>query len=211
MVRKSSNKKTLHPVSSPYWLVLDMHGVLIPNSEKWILKSVAKGLHLSFPFVVLRWFLNLSDAQRGKLGAKSFYERILERKLTEKEFAVWIMHRYIRRAVIDPRIVEQLMRLKKKGWKIALLSDMNTAQAAYHRDVGHVKLFDEAFISCETGLMKPFPSVYEAMEHRLRARKDHIVFVDDWWFNSWGASLMGWRGITLKHGSSFLRFLMDLE
>jgi HAD superfamily hydrolase (TIGR01509 family) len=204
-------KKTTKPIERPFWLVLDVHGVLIPSSEKWILSQLARQTHQPVFLLYLRWLIQLPSAQRGKRSAKSFYEEVLDRPLTQKEFNDWVMKRYAHRGTISPAIVAQLKHLKKGGWKLAILSDMNTAQAAFHRKMGHFSFFDEVFLSCETGLMKPFPSAYVALEKKLHTRKDHIVFVDDLWFNTWGAALHGWRSVTLKGEKQLHRFLLDLE
>lgn len=199
------------PAKQPYWLVMDMHGVLIPSSEKWILNQVARETHQSIWSIYFRWFLNLHSSQLGKVPARSFYEKALNRKLTQKEFEKRIMDRYAQRGKIAPEIVYQLKRLKAKGWKLAVLSDMNTAQAAYHREHKHFELFDEVFLSCETGVMKPFPDAYGSLQKQIRARPDHIVFVDDLWFNIWSASLWGWRAVTIRGRRQLIRFLIDLE
>lgn len=205
MPRRTSSVRT------PFWLVLDVHGVLIPSSEKWILGQLARRTHASLALMYVRWFANLLPAQTGRRSAKSFYEEVLDQRLTQKQFDEWIMRPYSQRGKIDPAILHQLKRLKKKGWKLAVLSDMNTAQAEYHRGQKHFALFDEVFLSSETGMMKPFPRVYQALEKRLRARKDHIIFCDDFWFNTWGAALQGWKSVTVPGQKALLRFLEDLH
>jgi putative hydrolase of the HAD superfamily len=159
----------------------------------------------------VNWFLHLADAQTGKLSTRVFYERVLGKKLSQKDFDRLIMSRYAQRGAFDPRVVEELKRLKREGWKLAILSDMNLAQAAYHRGKNHFSVFDEVSLSCETGLMKPFPDAFVALQKRLKARPDHIVFADDLWFNTWSASLHGWRAVTVsQRRDQLLRFLKDL-
>ncbi len=209
MPRKTT--KSASRSTSPYWLVLDVHGVLIPSSEKWILGQAAKQTHTPVVGMYLNWFLNLADAQTGKISTRVFYERVLGKKLSQTDFERLIMSRYAQRGVFDPRVVRELKRLKTKGWKLAILSDMNLAQAAYHRGKKHFALFDEVSLSCETGLMKPFPDAFAALQKRLRARSDHIVFADDLWFNTWSASLHGWKSVTVsQRRDQLLRFLKDL-
>ncbi|MEK6821346.1 MAG: HAD family hydrolase [archaeon] len=209
MVGKAT--KSQSKPSAPFWLVLDVHGVLIPSSEQWIIKSVAKQLGKPWWLLYLRWVLNVSGSQRGTISAKAFYEKVLGQPLTDKQFHQWIFSRYLTRATVPTSVVHELSRLKKLGWKLALLSDMNTAQAEHHRKQPFMKLFDEVLLSCETGLMKPFPSAFEELERRTKARKDHLVFADDLWFNIGIASLLGWRAVTIQGEKSLLRFLRDLH
>ncbi len=194
-----------------FWLVLDMHGVLIPSSERWILSQLAKETNQPWLSIYLRWLLYFPAVQRGKISARKFYEHVLNQKLTEKQFQEMVMKKYAQRGEIPKRVLEQLKALKKKGWKLGILSDMNSAQAEFHRKKNHFALFDLVYLSCETGLMKPFPDVYTAFEKRLRTRKDYIVFVDDLWFNSLSAQIQGWHSITLHGEKQLVRFLKDLE
>ena len=195
----------------PFWLVLDVHGVLIQSSERWIMTLLSKRTHQPKWLMYLRWMANIRLAQKGKMQAKAFYEKVLDQKLTQKEFNEWVMKGYAMRGDIPFLIMKELIRLKKEGWKLAILSDMNTAQAEFHRNKTHFSIFDEVFISCETGLMKPYPGAFSAFEKRLKTRKDHIVFCDDLWFNSFGAMLHGWRAVTIKGHKQLEHFLKDLH
>ncbi len=210
VVKAKKNKSRSTRRDHPFWLVLDVHGVLVPNSERWILSRLAKELHLSRIDIYLRWLLNLRDAQLGKMAAKKFYEHVFDQKISDAVFRRTIMHLYASRGMFSPSVTRELQRLKKAGWKLAVLSDMNTAQAEFHRARKNLALFDEVSLSCETGLMKPFPSAFSALEKRLHTRKDHIVFCDDLWMNTFMASLHGWRAVTVKGQVSLARFLKDL-
>lgn len=207
--KKNKSRSTTH--NDPFWLVLDVHGVLVPNSERWILSRLAKELHLSRLDIYLRWLLNLRDAQLGKMPAKKFYEHVFDQKISDAVFNRTIMHLYASRGMFSPSVTRELQRLKKAGWKLAVLSDMNTAQADFHRARKNFALFDEVNLSCETGLMKPFPSAFAALEKRLHTRKDHIVFCDDMWMNTLSASFQGWRAVTIKGQQPLVRFLKDLK
>lgn len=212
MVLKAKKSKPVSKKSrEAFWLVLDVHGVLIPNSERWILSRLAKELHLSRVDIYLRWLLNLRGAQVGKVPAKEFYERVFDQKIPSHVFNRTIMKMYSAKSVYSPAVVRELERLKKSGWKLAVLSDMNTAQAEYHRSHNNFALFDEVSLSCETGLMKPFPSAFAALQQKLRARGDHIVFCDDMVFNTFVASFFGWRAVTVKGQLPLTRFLKDLK
>ena len=211
VVKAIKAKKGVSKPSHAFWLVLDVHGVLIPNSERWILARLAKETRMSVWAVYVRWFLNLRAAQTGKMSAKKFYEIVFNQKISDRVFSRTIMKLYSARGEFTPAVKNELLRLKKKGWKLAVLSDMNTAQADYHRSRKNFALFDQVNLSCETGLMKPFPSAFTALEKKLRTRKDHIIFCDDMWVNTLSASLQGWKAITSKGQTQLARFLKDLK
>ncbi len=212
VVKAKKNKSSSASKSAePFWLVLDVHGVLVPNSERWILSKLAKELRMSKWSIYWRWFLNLHAAQLGKMSAKKFYEHVFDQKISDEVFNRTIMRLYASRGLLSQVELRELSRLKKAGWKLAVLSDMNTAQASFHRAKKHFAMFDEVGLSCETGLMKPFPSSFAALEKRMHARKDHIVFCDDLWMNTLSASLQGWRAVTIKGQSQLARFLKDLK
>lgn len=210
-VKANKRKKSSSKPTPPFWLVLDVHGVLIPNSERWILGKLAKEMHMSVLNVYLRWLLNLRSAQLGRVPAKKFYEHVFDQKISDRVFNRTIMKLYSSRGELIPSVKNELLRLKKMGWKLAVLSDMNTAQAEFHRSHKHFALFDEVNLSCETRLMKPFPSAFTALEKRMKTRKDRIIFCDDLWLNTLSASLQGWKAVTIKGQAQLARFLKDLR
>ncbi|MDP2666269.1 MAG: HAD hydrolase-like protein [Candidatus Diapherotrites archaeon] len=206
--RKGKGKRFAHP---SYWLILDAHGVLIPSSERLILRGLARHSTLPYWYILLRWAYFHIPSQLGKMDSKTYYEKVIGRPLSEQAFNEWIVKPYREKFIIFPQVLQELKRLHSKGWKIGVLSNMHELQARLHREQKTFKDFDLVLLSCELGQMKPFPETMELMQKHTRARRDHIVFVDDVWLNVVPAQLMGYNAIRLRGYDPLLRFLMDLE
>lgn len=193
------------------WLVLDAHGVLLRSSEHWILRHLAKWYKLSLWKLKINWLFKHIHAQTGKMPARVLYSEIIGTNLSKSQFETQVMRLYKKRASIPNAIKKELTRLKKAGWKIALLSNMNEAQAHYHREAQTFKGFDEVFFSWEHHNMKPFPSFFSSLQQKIRAKGNNILFIDDHWENIAMGMLMGWNSIKLREAKEVWLFLKDLK
>ena len=193
------------------WLVLDAHGVLLPSSEYWILKHLSKLYKMPLLQLKLRWLFKHIPSQTGKMPSRVFYSEILDTPLSKSQFETQVMRLYKKRAHIPNALKKELVRLKKAGWKIALLSNMNEAQAHYHREAQTFKGFDEVFFSWEHHNMKPFPSFFSSLQKKIRARGNNILFIDDHWENIFTGMLLGWNSIKLREAKEVWLFLKDLK
>jgi len=70
-------------------------------------------------------------------------------------------------------------KLKKRGFKLAILSD----QWALSKDVflskKERKLFDKVVISCEVGMRKPNPKIYKLVLNKLEVKPSEAIFIDN--------------------------------
>ncbi len=203
--------KNSHAHGAQKWLVVDAHGVLLPSSEYWILKHLSKIYKMPLLQLKLRWLFKHIPSQMGKMPARVFYSEILDTNLSKAQFETHVMRLYKKRAHIPNALKKELARLKKAGWKIALLSNMNEAQAHYHREAQTFKGFDEVFFSWEHHNMKPFPSFFSTLQQKIRARGNNILFIDDHWENIFTGMLLGWNAIKLREAKEVWLFLKDLK
>lgn len=86
--------------------------------------------------------------------------------------------------------------------KTAILSNQWTGLRAMHTDHINANVFDEIVYSCEVGLAKPDPAIYQLVLDRLAVEADEAVFVDDVWANLETAQALGMRVIHFKPGMS---------
>ena len=193
------------------WLVLDAHGVLLPSSEKWILKKLSKQYRIPLMQLQWRWLMGHMSSQNGKTPSRKFYSQILQTDLSKSQFENQIMRPYAQRGRIPKLIVKQLARLKKAGWKLAIFSNMNEAQAHFHREKQTFKGFDEVFLSWELREMKPFPDFFLHLQQKLHTPSNHILFIDDHWENVVVGMRLGWHAVKLKEPLEAWAFLNDLK
>ena len=96
---------------------------------------------------------------------------------------------------------ELVLRLKKAGYGIWLLSNASKAQHVYWPKIPVSRLFDGKLVSCDIGIVKPVPGIYTAFTEKFSLRPEECVFIDDTIQNVAGAIACGWQGIVF-HGSS---------
>jgi epoxide hydrolase-like predicted phosphatase len=105
--------------------------------------------------------------------------------------------------------------LKKKGYKVAVLSD----QWALAKDAllpeKEFKIFDEVVVSCDVGVRKPNPAIYNLVLEKLNLKPQEVLFIDNQEWNILPAHSMGMKTVLftsnkklkeqLKHFAIFVK------
>lgn len=97
----------------------------------------------------------------------------------EKEFASDMIRRAInKQETIAP--TEALIRdLKAAGYKLYVLSNMSLEFIEFLRQQPVYKNFDGEVISCEEGVVKPMPEIYDILIERFNLDPSETFFIDD--------------------------------
>lgn len=105
---------------------------------------------------------------------------------------------YLRRSIDIQETVkptEALIRdLKAAGYKLYVLSNMSCEFIAHLRTFPVYALFDGEVVSCEEGVVKPEPRIYEILLERYDLDPSETLFVDDRPANIAAAERLGIRG-----------------
>ncbi len=91
----------------------------------------------------------------------------------------------------DPDMYLLIDQLKKNEIRVGLLSNINDRYTTLIRDFGFYEPFEPCLLSCEIGLEKPNPKVYELLLERMHLSPQEIVFIDDKAENVEAAKEMG--------------------
>ena len=152
-----------------------MEGGLIQNIVKYLGVSEKEWHKIYFSFNYL-----------SNLGQKSYGEVFA---LTAKEFGasneqIAYIHEALKKnketKKINFELVEIMKDLKKKGYKIGLLSNNNFTKLKRElTDLDLIDLFDAVVVSSEVGYQKPQPEIFHILFDRLGIKSDEVVFVDD--------------------------------
>ncbi|HWR12532.1 MAG TPA: HAD family phosphatase [Rectinemataceae bacterium] len=103
---------------------------------------------------------------------------------------------------INPETVDIIMRLKERGRRLLILSNMNEegkecmlgrARSSGGKD--WIAPFDEILLSCDLKLMKPEPEIYRACLKLADASPEECVFIDDTVANVEAARALGMHAI----------------
>lgn len=78
-----------------------------------------------------------------------------------------------------PELLDVLRELKRRGYKLGLVSNADQIDLACWRESELARLFDGGVISCEIGTVKPDPGIYEYAMAQLGATAEECLFVGD--------------------------------
>jgi len=80
---------------------------------------------------------------------------------------------------INLELIEVIKDLKKKNYKIGLLSNNSIRLKQRLTDKDLNDLFDVILISAEVGYQKPQPEIFEMLANKLGVNTEEMIFIDD--------------------------------
>jgi putative hydrolase of the HAD superfamily len=80
---------------------------------------------------------------------------------------------------IYPDVREALAELRRRGYAIALISNIQPNERLWVVELELAPLFDAIVLSCEVDMMKPEREIYLLAAERLSVAPEECVFVDD--------------------------------
>lgn len=95
-----------------------------------------------------------------------------------------------------PGMLELVQDLKKQGFIVGLLSNVHKSKVQIRRDMGFYDFFDPLLLSCELGVKKPDPKIFEILLNTLQQLlPEEILLIDDKQANIEAAGAFGIDGI----------------
>ena len=133
-----------------------------------------------------RWFETFYERALGVIPdvasniLKICRERNLSPSLEELEEAVSLRFSYGRKATV-PRegAISTLRTLKDDGYRLGLISDCSSELPALWGNTEYPDFFDVTIFSCEVGLKKPDPKIYELACDELNIAPRECIYVGD--------------------------------
>ena len=158
-------------------ILFDLGGVLLNLNDP----IETFGLQISEVEFMERWLRSpaVREFERGAIDAESFARRIV----TEAELPYgW--QEFLQRFDSWPdRLFDEtigVLNAIPDTIKLALLSNINALHWGRDDIAGRIgDLFDQAFLSFETGLVKPDREAFAMVTDRYACRRDEILFFDD--------------------------------
>jgi putative hydrolase of the HAD superfamily len=99
----------------------------------------------------------------------------------------------------SPEVLKLARDLKRAGYKIAILSNMERRMlAAMRAKLEWLDEFDVQIYSCEIGMVKPEAEIYWHCCGRLECRPEEALFLDDKKVNTEGAKRMGMQSYVFQ-------------
>lgn len=150
------------------------------------------------------------DLEAGKLTAEQYRDelsQIVGKQLTMKQLEyAWTGYA----AELYQRNFDALLRLRREGFPVALLSNTNPFMMRWVRSNefdgnGHgiEHYFDRLYLSYEMRMMKPSPEIFKAMIDGEETAPDNILFIDDSARNCEAAAALGIKTLNPDNGGDW--------
>jgi FMN phosphatase YigB (HAD superfamily) len=193
----------MSPPPPPRAVILDLGNVLVFHDNALLFRRLGARAGLPQGEAERRiagagW----TAANRGLLGAEGIRRDVcgaLGVDLPADEFnTLWSSHFTVHEAVL-PRVEALVGRVK-----LVLLSNTNVLHAAYLKPrVPLLGRFDSLVLSCEVGLVKPEPAIYQEALRRAGCAPGEAAFFDDLPGFVEAANALGLRGRLFTTAEAF--------
>ena len=193
-------------------LVLDYGGVLSPPQPANWYKVVGRRLSVAADLFHAAYWPHRPAYDAG-LPAEEYWIRVLAtlsrsaqaaevERLIESDVASWTRYR--------EEVWDVARSFRRLGGRTAFLSNgVPEAMARIRAERQLESCFDAVIVSCEVGVAKPDPRIYQMCLSRLGVAADRTLFVDDRLKNLQGAAKLGMRTLHFDSGDA-IKQLTDL-
>jgi len=179
-------------------IVFDLGNVLIPFDYQIVVKKfnrIKPGLGKKFYKLYQDNYNIHRDFEKGIINTEQFLTIMLE-WLEGKVFGKKFCRIYSSVFSINQDVVDLLPALKKKKYKLVLLSNTNPIHKKY--GYGHydfLKFFDKLILSHEVKSLKPEEKIYRAVQEFTRQPASKHFYIDDILEYVDSAKKLGWDGV----------------
>ncbi len=191
-------------------LVIDLGNVLIPFDYQIVVNKfnrIKPGLGDKFYKLYQENYNIHRDFEKGKINTEQFLTIMLE-WMEGKVFGKKFCKIYASLFSVNKDVVELLPALKKKKYKLVLLSNTNPIHKKYgYEHLDFLKHFDKLILSHEVKAIKPEKEIYKAVESFTgKPSKEHFI-IDDIKKYVDGAKKCGWDGVQFTNYQSLVEEL----
>jgi len=122
---------------------------------------------------------------------------------------LWIGH-YKKHYKKNKKLFAIALKLKKQGYKIAILSDQwyLSKDALVNQKI--TKNFKPILISCDVGVRKPNPKIYKLALKKAKVKAGESLFIDNQEWNTLPARKLGMKTILFKNNGQTIKELNKL-
>ncbi len=216
MKERGTNKKA--PIKA---LIFDVGGVLQLGgySKKIYRKHRTLGVHNYISRKVgvsLDQYFDSIDVTYAKSIEGTIPEKKVSRiftknlKIPEKKLKKLFNQAYKKNFKFNKQLFKQALKLKKHGYKIAILSDQwHLSKKALIPDK-FFKKFDKIVVSCDVGIRKPNLQIYRLILKKIKIPAKDCIFIDNQEWNLKPAKKLGMKTILFQNNKQLFKQLSKL-
>ena len=192
-------------------LIWDMEGVLMLTDDNNMPLTVAKKLNAPYEKVREIYFSDINDKMDlGEMTQDKFNEYVLDTLQISREKKHLLEEIFSEKLFIDEDLLKYIVEMGSK-YKLGLLSNYsNDLRPKIEKEWALGSVFDEIIISCEVGLIKPDPAIFNLILAHLGVKAEESVFIDDRIKNIDGAKKMGFQTIFFTSKEQALKELAHI-
>lgn len=199
-------------------IIFDMNGVLEladysshPKRGHRLIglnEYIARKLKISLD----HWFdaidSSYADSIEGKIPEKKALA-VISRNLetSPKKLSKLLSKAYRKNFKRNKKLYKKIFSLKKKGYKIAILSDQWPPSKRALMPKKYVKHFDAVVVSCDVGVRKPDLKIYKITLKKLHLPAKNVLFIDNREWNLAPAKKLGMKTILFKDNEQLFKAL----
>lgn len=147
----------------------------------------------------------------GKIPEKKVLSTISKNlKISEKKLKKLYTQAYKNNFRFNKQLFKQALKFKKKGYKIAILSDQWHLSKRALMPIKYTKYFDVVVTSCDIGIRKPNPKIYKLALKKLKLSANQIVFIDNQEWNIKPAKKLGMKTVLFVNNKQLFKQLFEL-
>jgi len=167
-------------------------------------EEVEKVKKITIPFFSL--------LQRGLINEQEFWQKFSDaiKKPIPQNYKELLREIYEKTLVLFPEMIEFVKKLKDKGIKTAVLSNITKFQAEIIRKNNGYKEFDVLVLSYEEKLEKPELNIYLSVIKKLGVEPEECVFIDDKEKNLAPAKSLGMKTVLAKNSGQIIKDVFSI-
>ena len=188
----------LYTIEVTKTLIFDVGGVLMEDADAFdsMYKTVSKKAGLTPEEMAELWARHYPQMAIGQRKLKDFFREVA-RVAKKKTAGVTLFNLYKKASKVDKKIFTVVKDLKKKGYKLLILSN-DTPEGAALRVNQFKKLFDKLYVSSVVGIKKPDPKIFQLIIKAEKIDPKETFFIDDRERNLVTAKTLGFKTILFK-------------
>lgn len=179
-------------------IVFDLGGVLIDFKPENYLKNIGLSEEeISFFVKIIFYGDEWLDNSMSKCDVPQMLDALCKRYPEHKEKIKYIIENIDYNLILFEMTdtAEYLKKLKKRGYFIYLLSDLNRESYEYNIKYDFFEFIDGGVYSFEIGTLKPESNNYQVLLEKFHLKPEETIFIDDRKINIDTANKLGIHGI----------------
>lgn len=194
----------------PISLIQDTHLAGVPPYCGHRNKGVHEYIADKLKIIVDQWFDSIDTIYTKSIEGKVSKEKLLNilsknLKTSKSKIRKLVIKAYKINFTQNKQLFKQAFKLKKQGYKIAVLSDQwHLSQEALMPEKLY-KNFNPVLVSTKVKMRKPNPEIYKLLIKKLKLKPKEILFIDNQQWNLTPAKKLGINTILFKDNEQLFK------